>query len=992
MITNSKIDYIQLFTQYMEFLQKNPELDITAFYNKYQIFLKDEKAKLENYFQKTITLTTFESFDINKILEFLQDWYISIKVISRQVKESKNPYYAESYFLDNMIRSLGIDFIDLLLPEVKPDFSQDIVKLYKIKGTTESIRKALAYFFLIPIEIYEMWLQKQDNDIVFKGKSNRINFIKNTYFDIDITQKYEEVTKNDPHWYYSKDQILNLLDTQKISLPSLSPYIKVVTAPDLQFFYVQLMQLIRNCHFIYNYQINGGNLDNYKLLTHPDLEIPLSILEIFLGYTYLYNTINNRSIDISDISKFMYSNVINTDYNKDDYSDLELNARKFEYDKLKAEWLALNIRPHVPEDISSVDHGYIKEDNTEYTKINRTRYKKITVFSETYPFTYDYLIDPAVASYNGYIIVSGGKHLDSTYNTSIKFYHGEHLTSEINSGLTLPFNLSGHAMFKIGKKLIIYGGRKSDGVINAKIYKYKYNLSSGNDNENWSSEVCGFNWTNFKAIQLSNEYILNILGYNSSGNLVKDKFKLLDADKNEVINIPLNTLFDDITTNYTESNRPTIDYDFNGKTLIIAFKEEDKIYIIDLIDSNGNVKHSITTSDWWSQPISSGISQYQNKPCRILIDNSDRIFVVYENTLRLLGGSITKFSNNIDIIEKGYKVKLNNKYVILFGEQNDSYVNKVQKAQLDYNFIHVNDYDLNSQMVKASNGEKIIFEENKPATFVRTYDQLSSYTQRRIIKEKLSELFRNYSSDKFTYLYKDVYINPDNETEIIEGSLTNVLKTNSDILNYINDINNELKLYLENSTQELPEEQNRRLFIFANLIDLYIRLFWRDIGYFTQLILNSDKTINKIIDTFKPIMTRYFGITTCFNMKYDFTNALYSDDVCINIPVENVLEDINVKEDFKTQFTMDIYDIPYIPPSTYKFDASSTWRNEFFDLQENAIMKVGIIEISMFISLIDKIYVNYGEGEIPKIDENLSEESFDYIRFTENLDIQVIDY
>ena len=188
-----------------------------------------EKAVTTTLFENVIDQAAYNSNDYNRLRNFLIDWYTSLKSVGTLQKEvSADLFSLPDAQLDELFQSFGFnhstdltfgDGIQLNVNKVNLFF--DLVNLYKIKGTPESIIRILQYYG-VNAKLYELWLKKgSDTELIFEPEP------LNDGYEIP-NLSYESMVENDPHWMMTEDQILQLESTNKINLPSKSPYFAVI--------------------------------------------------------------------------------------------------------------------------------------------------------------------------------------------------------------------------------------------------------------------------------------------------------------------------------------------------------------------------------------------------------------------------------------------------------------------------------------------------------------------------------------------------------------------------------------------------------------------------------------------------------------------------------------------------------------------------------------------------------------------------------------------
>ena len=242
----------------------------------------------------------------------------------------------------------GIDFINSrTLPSLsrRQTFLLNMCELYKIKGSPQSIIKALNIAGLENIYIQEAWVYPtrdglRNVEIKWIPVSNEQKFdqFNNRYYDdrdqLDVD--YWEwgyfddalATINECHWFYTKQEILDLEydENTYIHLPSLTPYFNVKIKYTSNTKKMMLSRLFDKLTDQFGNYLN--NLENPKDCVIQGLDGKYSLLEIWCALLYLlisyadylrYNELKNflkkfhlmNDVDLSDYtSENKYFNLI----------------------------------------------------------------------------------------------------------------------------------------------------------------------------------------------------------------------------------------------------------------------------------------------------------------------------------------------------------------------------------------------------------------------------------------------------------------------------------------------------------------------------------------------------------------------------------------------------------------------------------------------------------------------------------------------------------
>jgi len=342
---------------------------------------KSEKTKSENFFNTTMDQFTFSSDDYTRLKSFLIDWYAALKTITASQDTVSDPFSIPDSHLDELFRSFGFDHsVRLSVPDNKVNENKvnlflDLVNLYKIKGSPRSIFELLQYYKLNNIDIYEFWLEKAtDTSLHFKGQYVIGNSNNKTvhYFP------FSSIVANDPHWILTESQILELDRTNKINLPSKSPYFAIRPNYELK---VIPPILARTCQDQYDEFISTGSIiDDTALIS--ELGENFSLLELYLSCIYIFNELYDTGKSGPTIFKcYDGTNVVYTDI------IAEHNAltstpptSKEDRDAKLIQYYDLFTRPETSNFLQNKDTA-----KTLLNTINPTLYTQINTFYESQP-------------------------------------------------------------------------------------------------------------------------------------------------------------------------------------------------------------------------------------------------------------------------------------------------------------------------------------------------------------------------------------------------------------------------------------------------------------------------------------------------------------------------------------------------------------------------------------------------------------------------------
>jgi len=258
---------------------------------------KSDRTKVEDYFSNVIDQYSFETADYNRLRKFMIDLYASFRTQSTVSLASSDPHALSNSDLDELFRSMGYDLsvslrdVDENPLEQKVQFFLDLVNLYKVKGTPQSLVDVLQYYGVTEVDIFEFFLKKDaPNSLFFEGHA----IAGTTINPSEIGIPYNNLVSTDPHWVYSASQILQLDQTNKINLPSKTPYLGIQPSVDVDGAEMPILQ--RYVQDEYDYYVAHG------VVPDPTAEITYlgentSMLELYLATIYMFGTLFDCGFD-----------------------------------------------------------------------------------------------------------------------------------------------------------------------------------------------------------------------------------------------------------------------------------------------------------------------------------------------------------------------------------------------------------------------------------------------------------------------------------------------------------------------------------------------------------------------------------------------------------------------------------------------------------------------------------------------------------------------
>jgi len=292
------------------------DLDINT-----QILASSEQSVSLNLFENTIDQIPHMTDDYKRLKNFLVDWYAAHRTMVTTQKQAHDVFSLPDRDLSELLQSFGFIFSTTSMSFLtKANFFLDLVNLYKVKGTPQTLIDVLQYFGLSDIDIAEYWLEKNNSgDLVFKSE----RYLPAGVLDITFSDiSFADMIRNDPHWRLSASQIENLLTVNKIGLPSKSPYFSIRPRYNLSVIKTLISILSRHVQDTYTTYISGGTLTKDIKLTQ--LNIYASFFDLYLACVYSFNENYNRTTGSTDQQFFCYDGTSIPDISVaiDQYSDL----------------------------------------------------------------------------------------------------------------------------------------------------------------------------------------------------------------------------------------------------------------------------------------------------------------------------------------------------------------------------------------------------------------------------------------------------------------------------------------------------------------------------------------------------------------------------------------------------------------------------------------------------------------------------------------------
>jgi len=259
---------------------------------------KSDRGKLENYFSDVIDQVSFSTTDYNRLRKYFVDLFATHRTLGTIATQATDPHSLSNSDLDELFRSFGYPYstqlrgLDENPLEQKVQFFLDLVNLYKVKGTPQSVVDVMQYYGVTEIDIYEFFLKLKDtpDNLIFEGKAVAGTTVEPGVINLP----YSGLVATDPHWLYTKQQILNLNQSLDINLPSKTPYLGIQPLVDLDG--PEMSILVRNVQDQYDYYESTGTLP----IKNADVTyagVTVSLLELYTSCVYVFNEIFDVGAD-----------------------------------------------------------------------------------------------------------------------------------------------------------------------------------------------------------------------------------------------------------------------------------------------------------------------------------------------------------------------------------------------------------------------------------------------------------------------------------------------------------------------------------------------------------------------------------------------------------------------------------------------------------------------------------------------------------------------
>lgn len=277
-----KIDDLWRIIRFLKDGTTSPKLS-----NMTTVLASSEKEIVSSFFESILDQPVFLTEDYNRLRSMFIDWYASHRTMSTTQKRSSDVHTLPNDHLSELFRSFGFEVgLNLVPLTAKANFFLDLVNFYKKKGTPETLIDVLDYYGFSDTDLVEYWLQKdQFGNLIFRADSVRLASTGSTILaDTDVP--FNRLTENDPHWMLTESQIEQLILSNKINLPSKSPYYSLSST-----FYLYRL----NCSIAIMSRIVQDQYIRYNSGLSLPQNVPIknvgeivSLLEVYLSSIYVF--------------------------------------------------------------------------------------------------------------------------------------------------------------------------------------------------------------------------------------------------------------------------------------------------------------------------------------------------------------------------------------------------------------------------------------------------------------------------------------------------------------------------------------------------------------------------------------------------------------------------------------------------------------------------------------------------------------------------------
>lgn len=357
-VINKLIEYIDWYKEYDSSDDEGKRSLLLRYSNEIASLLIETKTKTETYFKQIVDQPIYKTSDYLRLRKFLIYWYASFNTISSQEKKTSDINFIDKGLL---LRSLGYELYTEHSDIHQKTLCTQLSDIWAQKGTHLAMSKMTSMLDISNFTLYEYWLDRDTSD-------NQLRFTPTAIQDLSYStgslaldpppvKPFSTVVQNDPHWYMTEADIAEAEANNEIGMPSLTPYVGVVSAND----WIKNSKFVtayanRICNDTYEDYLNNPNfnLRDYQKYYFYVTSENISMFELYLSIGYVYNSIYNRKLDardgetervfhFNDSDETLYDEVqYITEFNKVFTRAYSNKTKKELLEKAKTDWQTLN--------------------------------------------------------------------------------------------------------------------------------------------------------------------------------------------------------------------------------------------------------------------------------------------------------------------------------------------------------------------------------------------------------------------------------------------------------------------------------------------------------------------------------------------------------------------------------------------------------------------------------------------------------------------------
>lgn len=275
-------------------------LDIINYYNGEPNNLSDiEKSIADNelaivmeYFEGVIDQDAFMTMDYVRLRLFFIHWYAAYRTLLYFHKNLSDIRYINKQLL---LESFGYFFHYLNSDTSQQMLMYNLNKFYAYNGTPDTIINIIESVDILGFKLVEYLITMYGDDhLQFTPQSA---FLRDQLSPQEVSAfslSFDEVTRADPHWILTEEEILNMVESGEETLPIMTPYFGLVQMVD---WYTDVRRVVLKLKRMVRHQtenwINTGILPDEIYI--DGLDDMVSLLELYCAFVYAYKLYFNES-------------------------------------------------------------------------------------------------------------------------------------------------------------------------------------------------------------------------------------------------------------------------------------------------------------------------------------------------------------------------------------------------------------------------------------------------------------------------------------------------------------------------------------------------------------------------------------------------------------------------------------------------------------------------------------------------------------------------